>query len=217
VRDKSAPTGFRGIFLKPIIGLYGWPEYFVNVHYWLIFVQLDIYLERNSSMAMWNNPTVTGVEKRAGNVLSGFRAFILRGNVVDLAVGIVIGAAFTAVVNGLVSDLITPLIPVTGGNLSNWTVKFGYVQLKTGAFINALISFLIVAFVIYFFVVQPVNALMARYKPKEVEVPPATRDCPYCLSSVPLMATRCAYCTSPLPPPNQTPATAQQRPGAPRT
>jgi large conductance mechanosensitive channel len=187
------------------------------VHYWLIFVQLDIYLERNSSMAMWNNPTVTGVEKRAGKVLGGFRAFILRGNVVDLAVGIVIGAAFTAVVNGLVSDLITPLIPVTGGNLSTWTVKFGYVQLKTGAFINALISFLIVAFVIYFFVVQPVNALMARYKPKEVEVPPATRDCPYCLSSVPLMATRCAYCTSPLPPPNPFPATAQQRPGAPRT
>ena len=112
-------------------------------------------------MAMWNNPTVTGVEKRAGKVLGGFRAFILRGNVVDLAVGIVIGAAFTAVVNGLVSDLITPLIPVTGGNLSTWTVKFGYVQLKTGAFINALISFLIVAFVIYFFVVQPVNALMA--------------------------------------------------------
>ena len=169
-------------------------------------------------MAMWNNPTVTGVEKRAGNVLSGFRAFILRGNVVDLAVGIVIGAAFTAVVNGLVSDIITPLIPVTkSSSLANWTVTFGYVQLKTGAFINALISFLIVALVIYFFVVRPVNALMARFKPKEVEVPPATRDCPYCLSSVPLMATRCAYCTSPLPPPNPFPATAQQTPGAPRT
>ncbi len=169
-------------------------------------------------MAMWKNPTVTGAEKRVGGWLSGFRTFILRGNVVDLAVGIVIGAAFTAVVNGLVSDIITPLIPVTGSSsLATWTVTFGYVQLKIGAFINALISFLIVALVIYFFVVRPVNALMARFKPKEVETPPATRDCPYCLSSVPLMATRCAYCTSPLPPPNPFPATAQQTPGAPRT
>jgi large conductance mechanosensitive channel len=172
-------------------------------------------------MAMWNNPTVTGVEKRAGNLLSGFRAFVLRGNVVDLAVGIVIGAAFTTVVNGVVSDIITPLIPVPGGSLTNlkWHPPYNpnpNAFLNVGAFINAVISFLIVAFVIYFFVVQPMNALMARYKPKEVEVPPATRDCPYCLSSVPLMATRCAYCTSPLPPPNPFPATAQQIPGAPR-
>ena len=168
-------------------------------------------------MAMRNNPTVTGAEKRAGNLLSGFRAFILRGNVVDLAVGIVIGAAFTAVVNGLVNDIITPLIPVSGSNFAEWTVKLPYGILKIGAFINAVITFLIVAFVIYFFVVRPVNTLMARFKPKEVETPPATRDCPYCLSSVPLMAIRCAYCTSPLPPPNPFPATAQQTPGAPRT
>jgi large conductance mechanosensitive channel len=170
-------------------------------------------------MAMWNNPTVAGAGKRAGNVLGGFKAFLLRGNVVDLAVGIVIGAAFTTVVNGFVSDIITPLIPVSNTNFADWTVKlpYGHSLLKTGAFINAIISFLIVAFIVYFFVVQPMNALMARYKPKEVQAPPATRDCPYCLSSVPLMATRCAYCTSPLPPPNPFPATAQQIPGAPRT
>jgi large conductance mechanosensitive channel len=189
------------------------------VHYWLIFVQLDIYLERNSSMAIWKNPTVTGVEKRAGSVLGGFRAFILRGNVVDLAVGIVIGAAFTSVVQAFVAGIITPLIPVSKNQtLSSWTITiYNGGKLATGAFLNAVLSFLIVAAVIYFLVVLPVNSLMARFKPKEVEAPPATRDCPYCLSSVPLMATRCAYCTSPLPPPNPFPATAQQRPGAPRT
>jgi len=170
-------------------------------------------------MNVWNNPTVSGAEKRAGNLLSGFRAFILRGNVVDLAVGIVIGAAFTTVVNGFVSDIITPLIPVYKGSLATafWTVPYTNAKLQYGAFINAIISFLIVAFVVYFFVVRPVNTLMAFYKPKEVQAPPTTRDCPYCLSSVPLMATRCAYCTSPLPPPNPFPAAAQQTPGAPRT
>lgn len=165
-------------------------------------------------MALWNNKAVTGVEKRAGEWLGGFKAFILRGNVVDLAVGIVIGAAFTAIVNAFVSDIITPLIPVPGGTLSNlqWHVFYNpnpKATINVGAFINAVISFLIVAFVIYFFVVRPVNTLMARFKPKEVQAPPTTRDCPYCLSSVPLMATRCAYCTSPLPPPNQSAAPTQ--------
>src|SRR5260370_30664257 len=162
-------------------------------------------------MAMWNNPTVTGAEKRVGSWLSGFRTFILRGNVVDLAVGIVIGAAFTTVVNGVVGDIITPLIPVSKGSLSNafWTVPYTGAKLQYGAFINAIISFLIVALVIYFFVVRPVNALMARYKPKEVDTPPATRDAPYCISSVPLIATHPASYTSPLPPAQQ-PAPAPQ-------
>ncbi len=157
-------------------------------------------------MALWNNPTVTGVENRTKDWLGGFRAFILRGNVVDLAVGIVIGAAFTAIVNGLVSDIITPLIPLPTGSLADatWPTPFHSV-VKYGAFINSVITFLIIAFVIYFFVVRPVNALMARYKPKEVQAPPATRDCPYCLNSVPLMATRCGHCTSPLPPPSTSP------------
>ena len=146
-----------------------------------------------------------GFGKRAGGTLSGFKAFILRGNVVDLAVGIVIGAAFGTVVNSLVSNVITPLIPAPGGNLSTWAITVPYTgkPLVIGAFINAIITFLIIALVIYYFVVLPVNALLARFKPKEVEAPPATRDCPYCLSSVPVQATRCAYCTSPLPPPGQ--------------
>lgn len=155
-------------------------------------------------MAEWRSD-LEGFGKRARGTLSGFKAFILRGNVVDLAVGIVIGAAFSSVVNSLVSNVITPLIPAPGGNLSTWaiTVPYTHKPLVIGAFINAIITFLIIAFVIYYFVVLPVNALIARYKPKEAEAPPTTRDCPYCLSSVPLQATRCAYCTSPLPPPGQ--------------
>lgn len=162
-------------------------------------------------MALWNNPTVAGAEHHAKSWLGGFKAFILRGNVVDLAVGIVIGAAFTSIVNGFVSDIITPLIPVPGASLKDWTIApppYSKSPILIGAFIDAVISFLIVAFVIYFFVVRPVNALMARYKPKEVQAPPTTRDCPYCLTSIPLMATRCPNCTSVIQPPTQQPARA---------
>jgi large conductance mechanosensitive channel len=169
---------------------------------------------RNTFMAFFNNPNVNRMEQGAKKTLGGFRAFILRGNVVDLAVGIVIGAAFTAVVTGLVSDIINPLIPVAGNSLSNlmWKLPYTKTPVMYGAFINAVITFLIVAVVIYFFVVQPVNAMVARYKPKENEVAPTTKDCPYCLSSVNIMASRCAYCTSPLPPPQQAqPAPPPQR------
>ena len=164
-------------------------------------------------MATWNNQTVSEVQQHAKNWLGDFRAFILRGNVVDLAVGIMIGAAFTAVVNGLVSNIITPLIPLPTGSLATvvWHPPYNpKATVNIGAFINVVITFLILAFVIYFFIVRPVNALMQRYKPKDTEAPPATRDCPYCLNSVPLMATRCGYCTSPLPPPPpQQPAPTQ--------
>ena len=171
-------------------------------------------------MATWNNPPVSEVEQHAKNWLGGFRAFILRGNVVDLAIGIMIGAAFTAVVNGLVGDVITPLIPIPGGSLSTlvWHPPYNpnpKAVVNVGAFINVVITFLILALVIYFFIVRPVNALMQHYKPKDSEVPPATRDCPYCLNSVPLMATRCGFCTSPLPPPPpQQPAPAQNQAAA---
>lgn len=159
---------------------------------------------------VWNNPNVRGVEQRAGGWLKGFRDFILRGNVVDLAVGIVIGAAFTSVVNGFVSDIITPLIPAGTTGLNSAVVNLPtHSKLLVGAFINSVISFLIVALVIYFFVVRPVNALMALYKKGQPENI-TTKDCPYCLSSVPLQATRCAYCTSQLPP------VQQQAPAPPR-
>jgi large conductance mechanosensitive channel len=134
--------------------------------------------------------------------LGGFKKFILRGNVVDMAVGIVIGAAFTTVVNGFVKDIITPLIPATGSqSLSNWQITgpFG-TKLLVGDFIDAVIAFLIVAAIIYFFVVRPVTVLQDRLTPHQEPAKPTTRDCPFCLSTVPLKATRCAYCTAQLPP-----------------
>jgi large conductance mechanosensitive channel len=138
------------------------------------------------------------VGKGALKSLEGFRTFILRGNVVDLAIGIVIGAAFTSVVTAFVGDIITPLIPVSKtGSLSNLHViiPHTYINLGVGAFINAVISFLIVAAVLYFFVVQPVNRLMKLYHPKDEEAK-AMRDCPYCFQSVHVLATRCPFCTS---------------------
>jgi large conductance mechanosensitive channel len=164
-------------------------------------------------MAIRNNHTVSAVEHEAKSLLGGFKTFILRGNVVDLAVGIMIGAAFTAVVNGLVSDIITPLIPLPTGSLATvvWHPPYNpKATVSIGAFINVVITFVILAFVIYFFIVRPVNALTERYKPEDVQVPAASRDCPYCLNSVPLMATRCGFCTSPLPPPQQ-PVPMQQQ------
>ena len=133
------------------------------------------------------------------NAMRDFRDFILRGNVVDLAVGIIIGVAFGAVVTALVKDIITPLIPATNTGLSSLAVKVGYSggTMAIGDFINSIISFLVIAFVVFFFVVRPVNALM-RLRKTETPVDPTTRECPFCLSSVPIKATRCAYCTSQL-------------------
>lgn len=144
-----------------------------------------------------------GLEKSATGTLGGFRTFILRGNVVDLAVGIIIGAAFGTVVSSLVSSVITPLIPVPGGSLATWTVgpiPWTHQKVLIGTFINAIISFIIIAFVVYFFVVLPVNSLTARFKPKEVPAPATTRECPYCLSTIPRQATRCPDCTSQVQP-----------------
>lgn len=132
--------------------------------------------------------------------LGDFRKFILRGNVVDLAVGIVIGAAFTGLVNGFVADFITPLIGLFGiHNFPALAYTVNGNKFQFGAFINTLISFLITAAVVYFFVVKPVNSLTARYMPHKA-APPTTHPCPYCLNAVPLAATRCGFCTSPLPP-----------------
>lgn len=144
---------------------------------------------------------IRGFEKSAVGSLSGFKAFILRGNVVDLAVGIVIGAAFGTIVNSLVSNVITPLIPVPGGSLASWKIHVPWTGqfVQIGSFINAIIAFLILALVIYYFVVLPVNNLMARFKPKEA-APPTTRDCPYCFSSIPIQASRCPDCTSQIQP-----------------
>lgn len=128
---------------------------------------------------------------------SEFKAFILRGNVVDLAVGVVIGAAFGAVVTALVADLITLLIAAIGGKPDFSTVSFeiNHSRFLVGHFINAVISFVLIAAVVFFFVVKPVNHLMNLRK-TEPAVLPTTQQCPYCLSSIPVKASRCAFCTS---------------------
>ncbi|MGH2366401.1 MAG: large conductance mechanosensitive channel protein MscL [Chloroflexota bacterium] len=132
--------------------------------------------------------------------MKGFRTFILRGNVVDLAIAVVIGAAFGTVVSALVKDLLTPLIAAIGGkqDFSNMFFTLNNSKFLYGDFINAIIAFIILALVVYYLVVVPVNALMARYH-SEPPPPAKTRPCPECLSDVPLAARRCAFCASPLP------------------
>lgn len=129
-----------------------------------------------------------------------FKAFVLRGNVVDLAIAVVIGAAFGAVVTALVKDLITPLIAAIGGkpDFAALTFTINRSKFLYGDFINAVISFVIIALVVFFLVVKPMNALMARMKP-ERPVAATTRTCPHCLSAIPLAATTCAYCTKDVP------------------
>ena len=133
--------------------------------------------------------------------MKDFREFLLRGNLVDIAVGIVIGVAFAALVTAFVADIVTPLIAAIGGkpdfNELSFTINKSH--FLYGAFINALISFLIIAAVIFFLVVKPVNALMSRRRTEPpIDVP--TRECPECLSEVPQAARRCAFCTSDLAP-----------------
>lgn len=129
--------------------------------------------------------------------MDGFRKFVLRGNVVDLAVAVVVGAAFGAVVTGFVTSFITPLVGVaTGaaGDVSRRSFELAGVQFPYGVFLQALISFLIISLLVYFLVVRPVQRLMDRFA-TEPEPASATRQCPECLSSVPAAARRCVFCT----------------------
>jgi large conductance mechanosensitive channel len=133
-------------------------------------------------------------------MLKGFKQFLLRGNVVDLAVAVVIGGAFGAVVTALVKDLLTPLIGVVGGQPDFSAVQFTVNGSKflIGDFVNAVISFVLVAAAIYVFVVTPMNALAARRRSGEAPPDPTTKACPECLSTVPIAARRCAFCGQPL-------------------
>ena len=133
-------------------------------------------------------------------MLRGFKEFLLRGNVIDLAVAVVIGGAFGAVVNAMVKDLITPLIGAIVGkpDFSALVVTVNGSPFLIGDFLNAIMSFLLVSAAIYFFVVTPVNALIARRKRGEAPPDPTTKKCPECLSEVPIAAKRCAFCTSAL-------------------
>ncbi len=133
-------------------------------------------------------------------MLSGFKQFILRGNVIDLAVAVVIGAAFGTVIAALVKDLITPLIAAIFGkpDFSALTFDLNGSRFLYGEFINAVVSFLLIGAAVYFLVVLPVNALTARLHRGEAPPDPTTKKCPECLSEVPIAARRCAFCTSPL-------------------
>ena len=130
--------------------------------------------------------------------MKGFKQFLLRGNVLDLAVAVVIGAAFGAVITALVKDLITPLIAALAGKPDFSAIAFEVNGSKflVGDFLNALISFLLVAAAVYVFVVLPVNAIMERRRRGEAPPDPTTRQCPECLSQIPIAARRCAFCAS---------------------
>jgi len=127
--------------------------------------------------------------------MKGFRTFLLRGNVVDLAVGVVIGVAFGSVVTAFVKDLMTPLIAALFGkpDFASLTFTVNSSKFLYGDLINAVISFVIVAAVIYFFVIAPFTALVARFH-KEPPVDPTTKKCPECMSEIPIEARRCAFC-----------------------
>ena len=133
-------------------------------------------------------------------MLSGFKQFILRGNVVDMAVGVVVGAAFATVVGAFTKDLLTPLIAALVGKPDFSSIAFtlnGSV-FALGDFLNALIAFLLVAAAVYFFVVTPVNLLIARMRKAPAPADPTTRKCPECLSEIPIDAHRCAHCAQPV-------------------
>ena len=133
-------------------------------------------------------------------MLSGFKQFILRGNVIDMAVGVVIGAAFGGVVTALTKDLLTPFIAAIVGKPDFSAISFTIhgAVFPVGDFINAGVSFLLIAAAVYFFVVLPVNTLVARMRKAPAPADPTTKKCPECLSEIPIDARRCAHCAQPV-------------------
>lgn len=135
-------------------------------------------------------------------MLQEFKKFILRGNVVDLAVAVVVGAAFSGLVTGFVTDFLNPLMGLIGGTsaLSRLSFKVSGATFSYGHFLTLLVNFLMTAGVIFFFVMQPINHFVEISRKKQPTVDPSTRKCPECLAEVPIMAKRCMHCTSPLKP-----------------
>lgn len=128
-----------------------------------------------------------------------FRDFLMRGNVVDLAVAVVIGGAFALLINSFVVDILTPLLGLIGvPDFSTLTLTVGEATMTYGVFLNALIAFVLVAAAIFFFVVRPMNAVQARRAGAEPEEAPTTKACPFCATDIPVSATRCPNCTSDL-------------------
>ncbi len=132
-------------------------------------------------------------------MINDFKTFLLRGNLVELAVAVIIGVAFAAVVNSLVEDLVTPLIAAIFGQPDFSALDFTINEstFRYGNFINQLLTFVLIAAVVFFLVIRPVNALVARYRTEPLP-DPTTRQCPECLSEIPIMARRCAFCASPV-------------------
>jgi|SRR6267378_718704 large conductance mechanosensitive channel len=134
--------------------------------------------------------------------MRGFKAFLLRGNVVDLAVGVVIGVAFTAVVTGFTGSFITPLIAAifgSGRGLGGLTFTVSGATFPVYLFLNAAFAFIVTAAIVYYLVVIPINALIERSRKQEKPADPTTKKCPECLSEIPIEARRCAFCTQPQP------------------
>ena len=130
------------------------------------------------------------------SVVTEFKEFILRGNVIDLAVGVIIGAGFAGIVTALTTDILTPLIGMAGKvDLSNLNTTINGAKFAFGHFLNTVVGFVILAAVVFFVIVRPINFLMSRRK-TETPVDVTTRECPQCLSSIPKLATRCAFCTA---------------------
>jgi large conductance mechanosensitive channel len=136
-----------------------------------------------------------------GSIREDFAKFIAQGNLVQLAIAFVIGAAFAAVVTALVSDIITPLIGVVAKfNFSTWTYELNGSIFQQGLFLNSLISFLIIALVVFFAIALPYQRYQNRKAAKAAAAPPTTRSCPECQGTIPIAATRCQFCTQPVPP-----------------
>jgi large conductance mechanosensitive channel len=130
-------------------------------------------------------------------VSEDFKAFITKGNVIQLAVAFIIGAAFTAVITAFVTDIATPLIGLPGSvDFATWKYTVHGVTFLPGLFLNSLIAFLLIAAVVFFAIVRPVASMEARAAAKKAALPPTQKDCPYCKSKVDIAATRCAFCTS---------------------
>lgn len=143
--------------------------------------------------------------------MSGFKKFLMRGNLIDLAVAVVIGLAFNAIIQALVSDIITPLISAAGGSkvtFAKLSFAIGHSTFSYGLVLNALLSFVVIAAVVYYFLVAPSDRLNARFARNKAAT---TRDCPECLSTIPVAAHKCMYCTSEVPP-VEPPATAVPQP-----
>jgi len=133
-------------------------------------------------------------------MLKGFRDFILRGNVMDLAVAVIIGGAFTAIVTALTKNIITPLMAAIIGkpNFDYLVLHIHRGEIEYGSFLTAVVNFLLIATVIYFFLVMPAQYLRKKFDPPPPPAPPSTKPCPQCLSDIPIAATRCKFCTQPV-------------------